>query len=213
MTNKHICVLLACLLLAACGNSNKPTTTNNTDTTAQEEIVTDEAIAEDIPDEIDENPYEEFVPADYTLYKAYKGDLNRDDYEDALIILEPLDDPYDMTNRAVALLIGDADGNLIQAAYCKDAMLCKECGGTWGDPFSDVVIKNGYFTLEHHAGSSDRWTSDPTFKYDEEDKQWYLHKFSVQTYSTHDPENSHKTTITSTKDFGIVDFEDFDILN
>ncbi|MEZ5017900.1 MAG: hypothetical protein R2800_12655 [Flavipsychrobacter sp.] len=169
MNNKQFSVLFACLLLVACGNNPSQTTTNNTDTAAQEEVVTDEAMAEDIPDEIDENPYEEFVPKGYTLYNAYKGDLNRDDYEDAIIILEPLNNPDDMTNRAVALLVGDAEGKLSQVAYCANAVLCKECGGTFGDPFSDVVIKNGYFTLEHYGGSSYRWTHDPTFKYNAAD--------------------------------------------
>ncbi len=215
MTNIHRLLLLCSIIfIVSCNNTPEETTDQTDSTTApQEEVVTDEAMADDIPDEIDENPYEGFVPSGYTLYNAFRGDLNRDDYEDALIVLEPIDDPDNMTSRAVALLLGDAEGKLTQAAYCKNAMLCKECGGTFGDPFSDVVIKNGYFTLEHYGGSSYRWTHDPTFKYVKAKKNWYLHQVSVQEHTTFDPENSHKSTITTPKDFGEVAFEDFMIVN
>ena len=79
-----------------------------------------------------------------------------------------------------------------------------------GDSFSQVVIKNGYFTVEHYGGSSWRWTRFVTFRYSATDSDWYLHRDGCDSFHAGNPENV-TADIKTTKDFRVIPFEKFDI--
>lgn len=192
--------LCICALLLSCADAPKEHSTSDAPVA--------DAIEEAETEEWSETPMD-FTPEGYVLYKTYKGDLNGDDYEDVVAVFNAVDSDDDMRNRAVMLLTTDADGQLTMAALNKGGALCSECGGVMGDPFVAVVIKNRYFTIEHFGGSRQKWTDDPTFKYNEEDGKWYLHQHSKAVHDGLDPENGSSSTILTTKDFGKVSFEEF----
>jgi hypothetical protein len=79
-----------------------------------------------------------------------------------------------------------------------------------GDPFQEVVIKKGFFSIEHYGGSGWRWTRTITFKYTADDNNWYLFKDGGDSFHASDPEKV-TTKIRTTKDFGKVRFDKFDI--
>lgn len=189
------------ILFAACAdapNSNKETT-ESVNAVAEDEYEVEEW-SETVMD---------FTPDGYVLLKTFTGDLNRDAYEDMVAVFDAIDSNDEMRNRAVMLLTTDADGKLAKAAINKNGAHCKDCGGVLGDPFVQVVIKDGYFTIEHFGGSRQKWNDDPTFKYSEEDGKWYLHKHNKSVHDGLDPEHGSTVTILTTKDFGKVSFEDF----
>ena len=79
-----------------------------------------------------------------------------------------------------------------------------------GDPYMDVIIKNGYFSVEHYGGSSWRWTRIITFRYSAQDQYWFLHKDGHESYHASEPQKIKTRTYTS-KETGMVRLEDFDI--
>lgn len=192
--------LCLCILLYSCADDTEENTTNTAPVA--------EAIEEPVSEEWSENPMD-LTPEGYVLFKTYKGNLNRDEYEDMVLVFNPTGNSMDMQNRAVMLVTTDKAGKLHVAAMNKEGALCEECGGVMGDPLANVVIKNGYFTIEHFGGSREKWTDDPTFKYSEEDGKWYLHRHSKVVHDGLDPEGGSSQTMLTTKDFGKISFEDF----
>ncbi|WP_353573366.1 lysozyme inhibitor LprI family protein [Candidatus Albibeggiatoa sp. nov. BB20] len=108
----------------------------------------------------------DFVPIGYKVLDVTEGNLNRDKYTDVILILgqENEQDQEDAL-RPLLILTRDASNQLHLAARNDHVVLCVECGGMLGDPYQRTAIKNGYFTVEHHGGSSWQWTKYITFKY------------------------------------------------
>ena len=78
--------------------------------------------------------------------------------------------------------------------------------------FSDIKIKDNYFTIEQaNGGGGIIENSYTTFKYDKIKKGIYLHKYSTLTSEmSSGDEQEYKTELT-TKDFGLISFENFNI--
>ena len=158
----------------------------------------------------------QFVPEGYKVLYTASGDLNLDQYPDMILVLKK--DGEETTSnvvdhpekRPLLILLGQADNTYKLAARNDNAVYCVDCGGMMGDPFMQVVIKNGYFSIEHYGGSTWRWTRIITFKYSSADNYWYLHKDGGDSFHASDPENV-TTKVRTTKDFGKVPFDKFDI--
>ena len=152
----------------------------------------------------------------YSILDTTSGDLNRDSFKDLIVIYikdteektsDVIDNPV---YRPLLIYIGQSNGTLKMTAKNEKAVLCYDCGGVMGDPFSQVVIKNGYFTVEHYGGSSWRWTRFVTFKYSTSDSNWYLHRDGGDSFHASDPKNV-TTHVKTSKDFGVIPFDKFDI--
>ncbi|WP_345953957.1 hypothetical protein [Mucilaginibacter sp. PAMB04168] len=145
-----------------------------------------------------------------------KGDLNRDTYPDAIMILCKKDEreTSDVINhpekRPLLVLLGEANKTYKLAARSNNAVYCVDCGGQMGDPFTGVTIKNGYFSVEHYGGSGWRWTRIITFKYATAEKNWFLYKDGGERFHATSREEV-KTPVKTVKDFGKVPFIKFDI--
>ncbi|MCV6638360.1 lysozyme inhibitor LprI family protein [Candidatus Albibeggiatoa sp. nov. NOAA] len=149
----------------------------------------------------------DFVPAGYKILDMAEGDLNRDQYNDVVLILAQ-DNEQGEALRPLLILIRDANSQLHLAARNDHVVLCVECGGMLGDPYQRTAIKNGYFTVEHHGGSSWRWTKYITFKYVPKKSNWYIHKVSNQSYHSAEPDNIEES-IQTAKQLGYVSFKDY----
>ena len=157
-----------------------------------------------------------FIPKGYEALNVTKGDLNRDAYTDAVMVLYKLgeEESSDVINhpekRPLLVFLGQADKSYKLAARSNNAVYCVDCGGQMGDPFTNISIKNGYFSVEHFGGSGWRWTRIITFKYAPAEKKWYLFKDGGDSFHATDPEHV-KTTVKTVKTLGKVPFEKFDI--
>jgi hypothetical protein len=136
---------------------------------------------------------------------AYKGDLNRDGIEDGIEMYED-----DNGDRELVLFLGTKKGSFKKVATNSSVVLRADEGGARGDPFMDVVIKNGYFSVEHYGGAAHRWKTITTFKYSKAKKNWFLHKDSFGNYEDKEDLDEIKWKIRTVKDFGVVLFEDYD---
>ena len=173
-----------------------------------------------VPDEI-----LPFIIKGYSVLDTKSGDINKDGIDDIILILKK--DGEDSTSvvtdhpeaRPLLLLIRSRNDKLTLAARNDSTVYCVNCGGMLGDPYIEIVIKNGYFTIEHYGGSSWRWTRDITYKYSTKDKWWYLHR-DGSTYMKMNPSDDPDAEvmikdgpdeIRTEKNFGKVRFEDFSI--
>lgn len=231
--------LFATFLFTACGSGEERSSrreqyqeaNNLNEAEADEEepnfeITTDEEAAASV---ITKESLAKFVPKGYVILDWKAGDLNRDDKEDVVLIIDkgkPAENATSTTGstassgndddieeeRLLILLTADANGDLRKVAENANVVLCSDCGGMMGDPYSAIAIKNGYFSIEHYGGSSWRWTRIITFKYSDKDGKWYLHRDGGDDYHASDPDKV-TTKVKTKKDFGIVPFEKFNCEN
>lgn len=157
-----------------------------------------------------------FIPEGYTILDSATGDLNLDKYPDKLLVLkingeDSMANDVDHTvKRPLLILIGQANKSFTLAARNDNVVYCVNCGGMMGDPYMQIAIKKGYFSIEHYGGSAWRWTRIITFKYSTGEKYWYLHKDGGVNYHTSDPDKV-ETNIKTSKEFGKIAFDKFDI--
>jgi len=174
-----------------------------------------QASSQEFPQTITKDSLFKNIPSNYSILDSVSGSLNRDEYQDLLIIFkknneeelsEIEDNPVD---RPLLIYLGNSDNKYHLTERNNKAVLCYSCGGMWGDPYEGLAIKNGYFTIEHYGGSAWRWSRYITFKYSEKDSKWYLHKDGGDSYHANDPENV-ETKVKTVDDFGIIEFEVFE---
>ncbi|WP_211166234.1 hypothetical protein [Mucilaginibacter robiniae] len=157
-----------------------------------------------------------FIPKGYEALDLTQGNLNRDAYPDAVLVLYKVGEEKSSNvishpeKRPLLVLVGQANKTYQLAARSNNAVYCVDCGGQMGDPFTGITIKNGYFSVEHYGGSGWRWTRIVTFKYNTAEKSWYLFKDGGERFHAISHEQG-KTEIKTVKDFGKVPFERFDI--
>ncbi len=154
----------------------------------------------------------EFIPENHLVLDYEYGDLNHDELKNDVILIaynpeEKIKEDNEFP-RPLFILIRNSEGKLIPAGRNDAVTLCSHCGGVMGDPYQDIAIKNGYFSIEHYGGSSWRWTEIITFKYDGEAKNWFLHKKGGVSFHASEPEKS-KETVKTKKDFGTISFADY----
>lgn len=158
----------------------------------------------------------QFVPAGFVALYATRGNLNLDAIDDVvLIVKKPNEAKTSDVNdhpekRPLLILIGQAGGTYRLAGRNDNTVYCVDCGGVMGDPFTGVVIKNGYFSVEHYGGSSQRWGRIITYRYNPAEKSWLLSRDGLITFSATDPD-LQTTQAKTSKDFGRVPFSAFDI--
>jgi hypothetical protein len=157
-----------------------------------------------------------FIPNGYSALYATEGDLNKDSIADVILILKKNGEENTSNvdkhpeKRPLLILTGQADKTYKLAAKNDNAVYCIDCGGMMGDPFVQITIKNGFFSVEHYGGSAWRWTKIVTFKYSAKDDQWFLHKNGTESFNANEPKKV-ETKILTVKDFGVVQFEKYDI--
>jgi hypothetical protein len=151
------------------------------------------------------------LPAGYKILDTKTGDVNLDGRQDALVVLERSnlkDTDYDV-KRPLLIFTRAKNGVLKLTARNDHVALCKSCGGVFGDPYEGMVIKDGFFSVEHYGGSAWRWTNIVTFRYSSKAQRWYLWKIGGDSYHVSEP-NKITTRVKTQKEFGMIAFEKFD---
>lgn len=219
----RFCFAGLALLLLGCGGAPAPAALVVADSVASA-VVEDGAGAEGgYVDETDgsgivaDEAYKIYIPEGYEIMDTAMGDLNLDAYPDLVLVLkEPqeveIEDMDKSPYRPLLLLLGSASGNYTLAGRNDQVVYCYLCGGMMGDPYQRVVIKKGYFSVEHYGGSAWRWTHIITFKYAPDKKTWFLHKAGGDTFHASEPEKV-ETNVSTPADFGVVAFESYKDVN
>lgn len=152
------------------------------------------------------------TPQGWSIMDTLSGDLNRDKYTDFLIVLQHDEDSLATDEpRPLLILIGNDKGELVLTRRNDNVVLCRECGGVFGDPYDGLAIKNGYFSVQHYGGSAWRWTRIITFRYHEKEKDWFLHKDGGVSYYLYDIDGDSTLTesFENQDKYGKQKFEDY----
>lgn len=112
-----------------------------------------------------------FVPAGWRLLGSADGDVNGDGRADTALALahDPeQSEPGDIWQepRLLVIALRDAGGKLKLSAVSKEVVMCRGCGGVFGDPFAAISIERGAVVIDHYGGSRDRWAFIDRFRLD-----------------------------------------------
>jgi len=154
-----------------------------------------------------------------------KGNLNLDKTEDCILVIRKTTeettsnmDEGKPDKRIVLLLLGQKDGSYKLAYKNQNVADCIDCGGVFGDPFSGISIKNGYFSIEHKIAGGHHWEQIITFKFNKTKNNWYLYKDHFINYvlnTSNDPNAealiADVDKLKTVKDFGEISFQNFNI--
>jgi len=129
-----------------------------------------------------------FIPNGWEILKTYgdepaivDGDLNNDGILDKAFIVEEsgLSESDYSPQRNLIILFGEKDNSYKLAIIAKNAVLLKDEGGAFGDPFESIQIDRGSLVLNFMGGSI-RWHRSFRFRY--QDDGWYLIGFTECGY-------------------------------
>lgn len=217
-----ICPMIAFMSCGQNSSSDSNNSTSNTSTNTSQNTTIEKPKKDTVEKTSDAeydfkySNYKDVVPSGYKILLEKAGDINLDGVKDYVIILgknneeEAALNGEDNLPRPLLLVLGDKNGKYALARRNDKSVLCFDCGGAMGDPLSGIAIKNGYFSIEHYGGANYRWSRIVTYKYNKEEKEWYLHKDGTESFDAMDPDKV-TSNIQTTKDFGKVKFVDFDI--
>lgn len=166
-----------------------------------------------------------FIPKGYEAIAMEKGDLNLDKLDDCILVLrkktEETTSNYNENKpdkRPLLLLLGQKDGNYKLAYKNDNAAYCIDCGGVFGDPFTGITIKNGYFSIENGISGGQHWEQIITFKFNKAKNNWYLYKDHYINYIMNPSSNPNDEALIAdvdklktVKDFGEISFRQFNI--
>lgn len=166
-----------------------------------------------------------YIPHGYTVLNQSSGDANLDGITDCILVLKENEEDSNSdyaddrpSRRPLLLLLGMGD-SLYRLAYRNDnAVLCVDCGGVFGDPFTGTTIKNGYFSIEHGIAGGIHWEQVTTFKFDKSKDNWFLYKDHFISYKLNNStdENAEalikdRETLKTANAGGLVPFIKFNI--
>jgi hypothetical protein len=169
----------------------------------------------------------QFIPIGYSAIDTSSGNLNFDSLKDMILVLrkDGEDSTSDFANckpekRPLLILLGQPN-NVYKVAYRNDnAVYSIDCGGVFGDPFTGITIKNGYFSIEHGISGGEHWEHVITFKFDKLKSNWFLYKDHYIHYKFNDDNSDNADALVkdvdkleSVKNFGTIWFEKFNIYN
>jgi len=149
-----------------------------------------------------------YIPQGYTLLDSKSGDLNQDGYTDYIIICKSPNENEEELQRPLLILHGQENGSLELIARNDNIVLCAQCGGVMGDPYTGITIKKNFFSIEHEGGSSDQWTRIITFKYNLDEGQYYINRDAGEVWNTNSKKKK-KLESYSKDQWGVVPFEDY----
>jgi hypothetical protein len=158
--------------------------------------------------------FRSFIPNDYDTLDdgVARGDLNKDGKEDIVIVVgskweqdENWSEKASDSNVAPRLLIilFRTDSGYVQIAKNDKAILCKDCGGIFGDPFAGIEINKNVLSINHYGGSNWRWGYTHKFRF--QDKEFFL--IGQTKYSFLAVENCEKLN-----DFAGTKYEDINFV-
>lgn len=216
MTHGKLIALLLTFSVAACNASSlaeqealPPASATGT---AEKPLVESSEDQANMRQENGANELSRFVEPGLTILTSQVGDLNADGAQDVVLVLNRAGSGDEKLGegafRSVVLLVRDASGQLQKARQNDKIVPCARCGGVAGDPFGYVRVEQGAFTALNEGGSRERWSSEYTFRYSADNKDWLLDKVTRTVSDTISGQD--RQTALEKNDLGSITFEDFD---
>lgn len=113
-------------------------------------------------------PKKSFIPAGWTIFQEASGDLNKDSLVDVAIVIENAT-PNEEGEKPRALLIllknNKTDDTFHQVSRADQVILGSQSGGTLGDPFASMEIKQNVLRIDFYGGSREKWGTTHRYWY------------------------------------------------
>jgi hypothetical protein len=142
------------------------------------------------------------LPDNGDILVSLKADLNGDEGDDFLVAFEYLNGKREL------IIITKKKKGYTLAARSWRAIMCKECGGVYGDPFVRIWAGKKKFGIDHFGGSNWKWSNNSVFGYSKRDDRWQLVDFMATNYNL---EGDADTKQYKPADFGLINLEDYDL--
>lgn len=156
----------------------------------------------------------------YELSFVKKGDLDRDGNEDLVAVASQdctAENGWSMKEtvfcRKVVFLLNDGKGNYSVGAYEDNAIECSDCGGAGvGDPYVDLVVKDGEIVFESFYGACDKTRIWTTYNWHARTRKWRMTRILTNDYNCNNIDTEKGVEVVeetqTPKDFGVVVFGD-----
>ncbi|HQQ96445.1 MAG TPA: hypothetical protein PLX35_04245 [Cyclobacteriaceae bacterium] len=108
-----------------------------------------------------------FIPAGWSILAEASGDLNKDSLVDLAVIVENPEEGDYGKPRALLILLkaGKTGDNYNLSCRSDQAILASGMGGTLGDPFTSMEIKNGVLRIDFDGGSRETFSTTHRYRY------------------------------------------------
>jgi hypothetical protein len=122
-----------------------------------------------------------FIPDSLIVIDTATSDFNSDGLRDVAVVLAYNTNPEQDGgfNRQLLVLQQTKTGYSV-SAKCNAAILCQGCGGVFGDPYAGITFKKNVLTINHYGGSSWRWASNYTFRF--QNIRWEMIGMTADSY-------------------------------
>ncbi|WP_160136690.1 hypothetical protein [Chryseobacterium sp. c4a] len=150
----------------------------------------------------------------YSIITQKQADINQDGKPDQITVYgtewNKEIKPTDCRLFRVVVIVSNNKNKLI--TLTNDSIIRPYYPENVAAGFSDLKIKDNYFTIEQsNGGGGIIETGFTTFKYDKTKKGIYLHRYTTLTSEmSSGDEKEYKTELT-TKNFGVIPFESFNV--
>lgn len=156
--------------------------------------------------------YAALKQSDFKIIRRITSDINQDGKNDEILVYETdwnkRMSPSDFKQYKIIIHLSDNNSFL---TLMNDRIIEPYYPDNVATGFSDIKIRNPYFTVEQtNAGGGNMVSSYITFKYDTRKRGIYLHRYSeISSVQSSGDENEQRYDLT-TQDFGNISFEKFD---
>ena len=152
-----------------------------------------------------------FVLPGYEMLDYVIGDINNDKKPDALLVLKQTGEDSIDTDpcRPLLVLTRQVNGTLVKAAQSDSAILCRHCGGVFGDPYEGISIQKNVFTISFYGGSSWRWAYRYTFSFNPLKSNWFLIRQFELSYHNIDIDATQEQATIEKEELGDISIGSF----
>lgn len=145
---------------------------------------------------IDTKDISSFIPSGWHILEKnngklakVEGDLNKDSIIDIAVVIEGNTQPEKPEPemvlgppRSLLIAFGNKDNTYSLSIKADNAIMLRDQGGVFGDPFDDIEIDKGSILLKFYGGSNWRWYYNYRFRFQNEG--WYLIGATLGSYFT-----------------------------
>lgn len=118
-----------------------------------------------------------FHPSGLVLLAEASGDLDKDGIDEKAIVYDTKDTTEDGTVRELCIF-KKKEGKWYTWIKSRNAILKSQEGGMMGDPFGELIIKNGVLSISFDGGSSWKWAYTDKYRFQNNIFQLIGHKSS-----------------------------------
>jgi hypothetical protein len=104
------------------------------------------------------------TPEGFTKLKEAKGDLDKDNQDEMVIVYDTKKGTELGTERQLHIFKRGGNGWTLWHKSI-GAVLPSEHGGMMGDPFEGIKIERGAIVIHHYGGSKDKWNYTHRYRY------------------------------------------------